>query len=159
MMDKECKDCDYYCDGACLCLPLDKWYACPIESHKPENIQALKEYANQQPNRCDSCMYSEEQDGSNCYECVKRMADNFEVRFTDTDCISRTRLLARIDAERKHLLDIKMDGAEHIIVHHARRIIEDMPSVTPSIPDVENNFDIGYNCGYADAMFDIAEGE
>ena len=47
------------------------------------------------------------------------------------DCISRERLLARIDEERKHLLDLKMDGAEHIIVHHARRIIEDMPSVTP----------------------------
>jgi hypothetical protein len=43
------------------------------------------------------------------------------------DCISRTELLSRIDAERKHLLDLKMDGAEHIIVHHARRIIEDMP--------------------------------
>ena len=47
------------------------------------------------------------------------------------DCISRTKLLSRIDAERKHLLDLKMGGAEHIIVHHARRIIEDMPSVTP----------------------------
>lgn len=47
------------------------------------------------------------------------------------DCISRERLLARIDEERKHLLDLKMDGAEHIIVHHARRIIEDMPSATP----------------------------
>ena len=44
--------------------------------------------------------------------------------------MSRTELLARIDAERKHLLDLKMDGAEHIIVHHARRIIEDMLSVT-----------------------------
>jgi hypothetical protein len=47
------------------------------------------------------------------------------------DYISRTKLLARIDEERKHLLDIKMDGAEHVIVHHARRIIEDMPSLTP----------------------------
>lgn len=28
--------------------------------------------------RCDSCTHSEEQDGSNCYECVKGMADNFE---------------------------------------------------------------------------------
>lgn len=74
------------------------------------------------------------------------------------DCISRTELLARIDAERKHLLDIKMDGAEHIIVHHARRIIVDMPSITPTISDVENNYNIGYNCGYADAMFDISEG-
>ena len=47
------------------------------------------------------------------------------------DCISRAELLAKIDEERKHLLDLKMDGAEHIVVHHARRIIEDMPSVTP----------------------------
>ena len=47
------------------------------------------------------------------------------------DCISRTALLAKIDEERKHLLDLNMDGAEHVIVHHARRIIEDMPTVTP----------------------------
>jgi hypothetical protein len=47
------------------------------------------------------------------------------------DCISRTALLAKIDEERKHLLDLKMDGAEHILVHHARRIVEDMPTVTP----------------------------
>ena len=50
---------------------------------------------------------------------------------TCEDCISRTELLAKIDAERKHLLDLKMDGAEHIVVHHARRIVEEMPSVTP----------------------------
>jgi hypothetical protein len=50
---------------------------------------------------------------------------------TSQDCISRNELLSRIDAERKHLLDIKMDGAEHVIVHHARRIIEDMPTVKP----------------------------
>ena len=50
------------------------------------------------------------------------------------DCISRTKLLERIDEERKHLLDLKMDGAEHILVHHARRIIEDMPSVKPQRP-------------------------
>lgn len=49
--------------------------------------------------------------------------------FTCDDCISRTELLTKIDEERKHLLAIKMDGAEHIIVHHARRIIEDMPTV------------------------------
>ena len=47
------------------------------------------------------------------------------------DCISRTALLAKIDEERKHLLNLNMDGAEHVIVHHARRIIEDMPAVTP----------------------------
>lgn len=36
------------------------------------------EWFEQQPNRCDSCTHSEEQDGSNCYECVKGMSDNFE---------------------------------------------------------------------------------
>lgn len=64
------------------------------------------------------------------------------------DCINRTELLSRIDAERKHLLDIKMDGAEHVIVHHARRIIEDMPSVTPKagwIPVTERLPDKGYS--------------
>jgi hypothetical protein len=34
-----------------------------------------------------------------------------------------------------------------------------MPSVTPTISDVENSYDIGYNCGYADAMCDISESE
>lgn len=47
------------------------------------------------------------------------------------DCISRAEALRLIDEERQHLLRLNMDGAEHIIVHHARRIIEDMPAVTP----------------------------
>ena len=47
----------------------------------------------QQPNRCDSCIHSEEQDGSNCYECVKGISDNFEARSTDADCISRQEIL------------------------------------------------------------------
>lgn len=62
------------------------------------------------------------------------------------DCISKTELLARIDAERKHLLDIKMDGAEHIVVHHARRIIEDMPSVTPSYNSVNTELKSCNDC-------------
>ena len=32
-----------------------------------------------------------------------------------------------------------------------------LPSVTPIIPEVENDYNIGYNCGYADAMSDVAE--
>jgi hypothetical protein len=68
------------------------------------------------------------------------------------DYISRTELLSRIDAERKHLLDIKMDGAEHVIVHHARRIIEDMPSLTPQqtrwIPVSEKPQEGRYLCTY-----------
>lgn len=35
--------------------------------------------------RCDNCIHSEEQDGSNCYECVKGMADNFKAQSTDAD--------------------------------------------------------------------------
>ena len=46
------------------------------------------------------------------------------------DCISRTEALRLIDEERQHLLRLNMDGAEHIIVHYARRIIEDMPSAS-----------------------------
>ena len=47
MTNNECKDCDFYCDGACFCPSMDKWYACPIEERKPENQQALREYAEQ----------------------------------------------------------------------------------------------------------------
>jgi len=32
-------------DYGCTCPHSDKWYACPIENKKPENIQALEEYA------------------------------------------------------------------------------------------------------------------
>ena len=30
-------------DYGCTCPHSDKWYACPIENKKPENIQALEE--------------------------------------------------------------------------------------------------------------------
>lgn len=42
---------------------------------------------------------------------------------------------------------------------NAKRELDELPSVTPTIPEVENNYNIGYNCGYADAMNDIAESE
>ena len=42
----ECYKCGFYdCDyGACTCLSTDKWYACPIDSKKPENIKEMEEY-------------------------------------------------------------------------------------------------------------------
>jgi len=40
-----CVNCGFNEDGYCTCPSADKWYACPIESEKPENIQTLKEYA------------------------------------------------------------------------------------------------------------------
>lgn len=43
---EECANCDFYDeDYACTCPHYDKWYACSIENKKPENIKALKEYA------------------------------------------------------------------------------------------------------------------
>ena len=41
----ECTNCGFNEDGQCTCFASDRWYACPIENKKPENIQALKEYA------------------------------------------------------------------------------------------------------------------
>ena len=44
-MDK-CLKCGFNdSDFGCTCPSYDKWYACPIESEKPENKQALEEYA------------------------------------------------------------------------------------------------------------------
>lgn len=66
---------------------------------------------------------------------------------TAEDCISRQEAL-------KHThIEYDDDGIGHRVVY--AEDIEELPSVTPSIPEVEDNFDIGYNCGYADAMCDI----
>lgn len=43
---EECIECGFYDeDVGCTCPSSDKWYACPFESKKPENIQMLQEYA------------------------------------------------------------------------------------------------------------------
>lgn len=43
---KECANCGFLNDyGCCSCPSSDKWYACPIENKKAENIKALQEYA------------------------------------------------------------------------------------------------------------------
>lgn len=42
----ECYKCGFNDeDYGCVCSSFNKWYACPIESKKLENIQALEEYA------------------------------------------------------------------------------------------------------------------
>ena len=42
----ECIRCGFNdADYGCTCPSYDKWYACPIESKEPENVQALKENA------------------------------------------------------------------------------------------------------------------
>lgn len=47
----ECNNCGFWNSDyeSCTCPSADKWYACPVESDKPENKQALKEYAEQAP--------------------------------------------------------------------------------------------------------------
>ena len=65
------------------------------------------------------------------------------------DCISREAV-------------IKIFGEVHPMDYNTQAYItniQNLPSVTPTITDVENNYNIGYNCGYADAMFDITESE
>jgi hypothetical protein len=52
------------------------------DGHTEEDVTRLLSLE-QQPNRCDSCTHYEEQDGSNCYECVKGIADNFEAQPTN----------------------------------------------------------------------------
>ena len=43
---KECKRCGFNNEyGYCECPHSDKWYACPIENKKPENVEALEKYA------------------------------------------------------------------------------------------------------------------
>lgn len=47
---KECYKCGFNDeDYGCTCPHSDKWYACSIENKKPENIQALQEYADWLP--------------------------------------------------------------------------------------------------------------
>ena len=46
MIDKRCYKCGFWDSdyGMCTCQPRDRWYNCPIESQKPENIKQLEEY-------------------------------------------------------------------------------------------------------------------
>lgn len=64
-----------------------------------------------QPNRCDSCIHSEEQDGSNCYECVKGMADNFEAQ--STEIIEQTELKPSYNSVKFELEQQPSECTEH----------------------------------------------
>lgn len=45
------------------------------------------------------------------------------------DLISRSELLAEIDRERKRHIDSGNYGAEHLMVHSMRRLVEEVPAV------------------------------
>ena len=51
---------------------IEKKYADPQESEEQKN--------------CDTCTYSDEVDGSNCYECVKGMRNNYKAKVRDKGC-------------------------------------------------------------------------
>lgn len=78
-----------------------------------------------QPNRCESCIHSEEQDGSNCYECVKGMADNFEAQ--PTDAVWRSDVVYIIKGS---LCDLRRNEDKQIFIN----TINSLPSVTPQKP-------------------------
>lgn len=71
------------------------------------------------------------------------------------DCISREAVKEMLREEWTKYIPMELD----INLSYVLEKISELPSVTPSIPSVENDFNLGYNCGYADAMFDISEGE
>lgn len=53
------------------------------------------------------------------------------------ELISRQAALAEIDKNREALLQSGMVGAEHILVHYGRRVIEELPSDNPLVPILE----------------------
>lgn len=73
------------------------------------------------------------------------------------DCISREETLNKINGLITEYIPLMPTG--WTLPLNIAKTINELPSVTPSIPDVENDFNLGYNCGYADAMIDIAESE
>ena len=73
------KDYAYDTETEDILVYRNKYTGHEIHVEKPEPRYILE----QQPNRCDSCTHSKEQDGSNCYECVKDMVDNFEAQPSD----------------------------------------------------------------------------
>lgn len=49
------------------------------------------------------------------------------------DLISRQAAIDEIDKNRQALLSLGMDGAEHILVHYGRRVIEELPTIEPKM--------------------------
>ena len=71
------------------------------------------------------------------------------------DCVSREEVITKIEDEDR--LSFMGCFCSHDAAMGFRETIKGLPSVTPTIPEVENDYNIGYNCGYADAMSDVAE--
>lgn len=55
-----------------------------------------------------------------------------------TDLISRQAAIEAIDKNRQDLLSLGMDGAEHILVHYGRRVIEELPDAEVTLCHLES---------------------
>ena len=71
------------------------------------------------------------------------------------DCISRQAVKEMLREEWTKYIPMELD----INLSYVLEKISELPPVTPTITNVKNDFNIGYNCGYTDAMIDIAESE
>lgn len=93
---------------------------------------------------CNTCTHSNETDGSNCYECVKDMCNNYEPTTKNNlgvDCIDRTELLKAMDTwdkfgytTRYGLERLDKDDKGFVpYVHYEDMVncVKNMSSVTP----------------------------
>lgn len=118
--------------------------------------------------RCDSCIHSEERDGSNCYECIKGIDDKFEAQTTDkckgcyyndgeahaecvvcdkkaqptdADCISREAVIRLIE-QYPNIIGNRFSGLISDIKH--------LSPVTPTNEDIKEAYLKGYDYGVKD---------
>lgn len=78
---------------------------------------------------------------------LKDTAEMYQKENECDDCISREEAL-----KHSHI-EYDDDGERHRVVYVED--IEELPSVTPT-SDTDGNYESGYNCGYADAIDDMA---
>lgn len=76
----------------------------------------------------------------------------------NNDLISRDELLKRIDEEREYLKSRGQFGAEHILVHNFRDLVENAPTVE-QFDDTELQRAIGYADGYSKGREERPQGE
>lgn len=123
--------------------------------------------------RCDTCTHSEEQDGSNCYECIKGIADNFEAQPTDKVKYNyTTEEIAKSFIEDVEAVKDQLDGqpcedciSRSELLRHQHIIYDDdeegyravyvkdikaLPSVTPTSEDIKEAYLKGYDYGVKD---------
>jgi DNA-directed RNA polymerase subunit RPC12/RpoP len=78
------------------------------------------------------------------------------------ELISRQMALDRIDKAREELLSLGMKGAEHILVHYGRRVIEELPTIEPKPGKWETvddgDGDCHYQCSFCGEEWFLNEG-